>query len=62
MHPASNSLLGVVRGILPGVRFQEWLGPRAAWLGQLRQRAAEYVQGVRAFTLDFMVWFSETGP
>lgn len=58
MHPAPDSLLGVVRGILPGVRFQEWLGPRAARLGQLRQCA----QGVRAFTLDFMVWFSETEP
>lgn len=58
MHPDPDSLLGVVRGILPGVRFQEWLGPRAAGLGQLRQCA----QGVRAFTLDFMVWFSETEP
>lgn len=41
MCSASDSWLGVLRGVFPGVRFQDWLGARAAGPGQLRHCAAE---------------------
>lgn len=35
MYSAFDSWLGVLRGDFPRVRFQDWLGIRAAGLGQL---------------------------